>query len=139
MKPVARDLAWGVGLALVAGLASFLLARYVLGNLYHLSVLLPAAMVSLLLAAWLLHLKADGFFGRVAPGRAASPEMQRQEPSAPGPVPFAPFEAEVLDRPGTAAWTAGDLLRALLWGALFLGLASVVLYHLGGVGAHFPG
>jgi hypothetical protein len=134
MKQVARDLARGLGLAMAAGLASFLVARYVLGRLYALSALLPAAMVSLLLAAWLLHLRADGFFGR-----AVSPEAQGREPPSPGEVPFAPFEADVLDRPGAAAWTARDLLRALLWGALVLGLASVALYRWGGVGAHFPG
>lgn len=138
MKGVLRDLLRGTGLALVTGAGSFLLARYGLGHLFYLSVLLPAAMVALLLIAWVIHLRADGFFGSPAqePASQAVPESRR----AGAERFYAAFDEGLLERSvprgqREAAWQASDLVHALLWASAVLGLASIALYHWAGIGS----
>jgi hypothetical protein len=123
-----RDLLRGAALALLAGVAALCIARFGLGRVYYLNILLPAALVAMLLVAWLIHLKADGFFGRGKPPVARDAEH-----------PYAAFdEAVVPRRPGgKEAWGSGDVQRALVWAALLLALASVLLYHALGVGTRF--
>jgi len=141
MKGVLRDLLRGTGLALIMGAGSFLLAQYGLGHLFYLSVLLPAAMVALLLIAWVIHLRADGFFG--------SPAQEPSSQAVPGPPRagterlYAAFDEDLLERSAPrgqreAAWQASDLVRALLWASAVLGLASIALYHWAGIGSRLP-
>ena len=128
MTRTGRDLLRGAALALLAGVAAFCIARFGLGRLYYLNILLPATLVAMLLVAWLIHLKADGFFGRGKPPVARDAED-----------PYAAFDEAVVPRRsgGKEAWDSGDVLRALVWGALVLAVASVVLYHVAGVGTRF--
>jgi len=125
MKRIGRDLVRGAGLALPVGLACALADRFVLERPHALSLLLAAAMVAMLLGAWLIHLKTDGFFGSAL--EKAPADGDRKAPAA-GPLaaPFVAYGEDVLERHDSGAWTAQELLRALLWSALLLGLASVL-------------
>ncbi len=138
MRGTLRDLARGTSLALVMGAGSFLLARYALGHLYYLSVLLPAAMVALLFIAWVIHLRADDFFG--------SPAQEPSSKAVPGPRGvgagrlYAAFDEGLLERSAPlgqreAVWKAPDLVHALLWASVVLGIASIALYHWAGIGS----
>lgn len=131
MKSVPRELLFGTAVALLAGLVAFLLARFVLGHLYYLSVLLPAALVAMLLIAWLLHLKADGCFGATKQAQAPEPDDGKH------PWLRVTFEDGVIDRPIPVGQLPPPLNvgRVMLWGALELGLVSVALYHWAGVGS----
>jgi hypothetical protein len=125
MMRIGRDLVRGAGLALPVGLACALAARFVRERPHAQSLLLAAAMVAMLLGAWLIHLKADGFFGRAL---EKPPTGGDREAPAAGPfaAPFIAYGEDVLERHDSGAWTAQELLRALLWSALLLGLASVL-------------
>jgi hypothetical protein len=137
VKGVCRELRLGTELALLLGAGCFLLARCAFGHLYYLSVLLPAALVSMLLVAWFIHLKSDGFFHGAVQARS----NQTPEHGETGPSPFCiPFEEGVLKRSSPAGespwpWPACAVGRALLWGAAELGLASIALYFGAGIGA----
>ena len=134
MTRLPGDLFRGALLALAAGTVSWLIARFAFGRLYYLGALLPAAMVIFVLLAWILHLKSDGFFpSRKSKERSAEGQEERL---------FASFDEGVIPRqpagPREArSWDQGDVLRALLWGALFLGLVSIALYHGAGIGARY--
>jgi len=135
MKRLPTDLLRGTLIAVSAGTACFLLARFAFGKLYYLGILLPAALVTLLLVAWLIHLKADGFFGRSRKEPVPEPKRDPERP-------FATLDDGILPRGGshpqeTRPWDALDAKRALLWAAMELALLSFVLYHLAGIGASF--
>lgn len=123
---IQNDLGRGTALTLVIGAGAFLLAHVAFGRLHALGALLPAAMAAELLTAWLIHLKSDGWFG----GPAHKPEARDGSP-------YAHVGEEVLPRGGSRepAWTAQDVMRALLWSAGELCLLSIALYHLAGIGA----
>lgn len=133
MRRTAQDAVRGTVLASLAVGASYLLARYTLGRIFYLSLLLAATLAGMLLVAWLIHLKADGFFGRAR--REETPQPDRDHP-------YASFEDPVLPR-GTAdprgakPWDSLDVMRALLWAAAELAVVSVALYHVAGIGSRF--
>jgi len=127
MRRFVLDLARGASLAVVAGLAALLVARFALERLQVLSLLLAVAMVAMLLGAWCLHLRADGFFGTRRPVRDADPP---REPAA----TFAVYGEGILARDGGKSWTPQEVLRALLWSALLLGAASLVFHSRAGIG-----
>jgi hypothetical protein len=118
--------------ALSAASGCFLLARFAFRNLYYLGILLPAALMVLLLVAWLMHLKADGFFGRSR--EEPLPELERNPERL-----FATFDDGILARKGRQGrpWDTREVTRALLWAAAVLALASIALYHGAGIGAAF--
>jgi hypothetical protein len=133
VKHLGSDLLRGTALAGVMALGAWFVARYGFGRLYVLGALLPALMVTMLLVAWLMHLKADGFFGKVSKAEPGDP-AERSDPEQ----PFARFGEGVrerIGRPGRSS-DSRDLQRALLWGAVELGLVSAALYHLAGIGAN---
>ena len=130
---MAGDLLRGTALAAAAGACSYFAARFGLGRVYYLAALLPAAMLGMLLVAWLIYLKADGFFGN------AIKNARQQGPRDHDRIHVA-FDEDVLTRPGAASssstWDSRTVMRSLLWAALELGLVSIALYHLAGIGAH---
>lgn len=125
MKRIAQDALRGTVLAALAVGASLLLARYAFDRGFYLGLLLAAMLVGMLLVAWLIHLKSDGFFGR----------SRTEETPAPGREhPYASFDDPVLPRgmanPREAKpWDSLDVMRALLWAAVELVVVSVVLYR----------
>jgi hypothetical protein len=133
MKNHARDTLRGTVLAGLAVGASFLLAHYAFGRLFYLGILLAATLVGMLLVAWLIHLKTDGFFGRSR--REETPPPDRDHP-------YASFDDPVLPR-GSAdprevrPWDSLDVMRALLWAAAELAVVSAALYHFAGIGSRF--
>jgi hypothetical protein len=135
MKWLVADLLRGTLIATSVGVGCFLLARFAFGKLYYLGILLSAALVTLLLVAWLIHLKVDGFFGRSR--KEAVPEPKR-DPE----LPFATLDDGILPRGGShpqdvRPWGSLDVMRALLWAAGELALLSIALYHFVGIGAAF--
>lgn len=128
MKHAGRDLLRGTAMAVPAAGLCWLLAHYAFGRLYYLPMLLAMATVAMLLTAWVLHLKADGFFRGVKQERPHEPPVDGPRPS------FASFHDGILERStpdGRTApmLTSGEVARALLWGAAELCLASVLLYR----------
>ncbi len=122
-----RDFLRGTALALAAGAACFGLARFVFGRLYYQSPLLAASLAAMLLLAWLLHLRADGFLPKAKP-----PDAPRKA------TPYAAFHEEVIPREGgPQPWDGRDVMRALLWAAGELALVSIALYHLAGIGSRY--
>lgn len=127
----------GTALSLCLALIAFVLARYGFGRMYYVGVLLPAFLFGELLVAWLIHLKSDGFFGGTKPAEEVAPKL------APDSVPeqlYASFDQGVLPRSPRGEGprepiSSRDVMRALLWSALELGLASIALYHGAGIGA----
>ena len=137
-KDLWRGFLSGTSLALVLGAGSFLLARYALGHVYYLSVLLPAAMVTLLLLAWLMHLRSDGFFGGAT--NVHSPPGSAEHHDGRTDRLQASFDDDILERTTPVgqhapALKTQDVVPALLWGAAELGLLAIALYHWAGIGS----
>lgn len=135
MRRVAQDALRGTVLAGLAAGASFLLARYAFGRLFYLGFLLAAALAGMLLVAWLIHLKSDGFFGRSRKDEAPQPERDPDHPYASFDDPVLPRGAH--DPRGAKPWDSRDVMRALLWAAAELAAASAALYHFAGIGSRF--
>jgi hypothetical protein len=126
------DLWRGTLLALLVAAGSFLLAHYAFGRLYYLSVLLPAATMALLLLAWLLHLRADGFFR----GTGSAPAARLGTERRPSGRLYAAFEEDILERSvPESTWDFRAVQHVLLWASAELGLLSIALYHWAGTGA----
>lgn len=135
MKRFAQDALRGTVLACLAAGASYLLARYAFGRLFYLGLLLAATLAGMLLVAWLIHLKADGFFGRSRKEETTVPVRDPDHPYASFDDPVLPRGAH--DPRGAKPWDSRDVMRALLWAAAELAVVSVVLYHAMGLGARF--
>lgn len=113
-------------MAVPAAFLCWLLARFAFGRLYYLPLLLALAMVLMILTAWALHLREDGFFR--GPKREAPVEPRRTEPER----PFPSFDDAVIERApagGKSApmLTVREVMRALLWGAAETCLLSVLV------------
>ena len=127
-----KDALRGTALAAIATLGAWLLARFAFGGLFYMGVLLPVFMTSMLLVAWLIHLKADGF---VRGSSESPPAVERLEPTR----PFASFDEGIRTRADGAnaapVLDSRDVMRALLWSTVELAIVSITLYHGAGIGA----
>jgi hypothetical protein len=137
MMQLAKDILRGTGLALLAGVVCGLLSRQAAGRLFDLPLLLAVAMMAMLLTAWLIHLKSDGFYrgkGKEllsAPRKAGADRLQASFHDE-------PYERSTSDGQGGTVWSSLEVVRALLWGSVELGLASVTLHRWVGTGSHLP-
>ena len=137
MKQLAKDVLRGTGLALLAGVVCGLLSRQAADRLRDLPLLLAVAMVAMLLTAWLIHLKCDGFFrgaGMEPPTALRKARPDRLQAS----FQDEPYERSASAGQGGAMWSTREVMRALLWGSAELGLASMTLHRWVGTGSHLP-
>jgi hypothetical protein len=136
-----RDAARGLGLAALGGGLACALALGAFRRPYYLAALMPLALTLYLLVAWFIHLGLDGFF------RPARDEAGGGGAIHPGP--YAPLDDRIVPRADAAPRRAASpeerearargAIRALIWAAAWLALASCALYRVAGVGAeYFP-
>jgi hypothetical protein len=150
-----KEAAKGLAFAALASVLSYAVALWGFGKAYYLGVLIPLALVLFLLVAWLSHLRRDRFMtdyrqGEGSKGAASlSPEHPAEATATapPGAELFAPRDDRIIPRAG--APMRGErseaerdeanrgAIRALLWGALWLGILAAILYSFAGVGASY--
>lgn len=126
LKSILNDLLRGTAIAVPAAFLCWLLARFAFSRIYYLPLLLALVMVLMILTAWAIHLREDGFFR--GPKKEARAEPRRMEPER----PFPSFDDDVIERApvdGKSApmLTAREVMRALLWAAAETCLLSVLV------------
>lgn len=154
-----KEAAKGLAFAALAAALSYAVALWGFGKAYYLGVLIPLALVLFLLVAWLSHLRRDRFMtdyrqgegGKGAASLSREPPAEASTTAPPGTAPpaelFAPRDDRIIPRAG--APERGERseaerdeanrgsIRALLWGALWLGILAAILYSFAGVGASY--
>jgi hypothetical protein len=133
-------LVWGSVVAgSCAGLA-FAIAGFGHGRIYYAAVYMPVFMMCLILLAWVLYLKDDGFISRpgtVAGGTNAGGTTAGGT-NADGLIPRRPMaDGPQADSSVACNGAAGKTRRVLLLAALQLGLLAAVLHAWAGVGARY--
>jgi hypothetical protein len=146
-RGIASGAARGAAFALVAAAISYAVAIWGFGRDYYIGVLIPFALVLFLLVAWLTHLRRQGFMADYRREEDSSQAASHNAPATPPSSIFAPRDDVIVPRsdipPRKArsapekAESSREAIRALLWGALWLGLLAAWLYRFAGIGASY--
>lgn len=136
---LSRDLRDSLLTTLTLTAFSWFLAVPVLGNSFYLSVFLPLLSVLCLTIAWFSHLRRDNFIPPRETRKLERPDVEKP----PGADFFASWDEPIIARPVSgqnqviSTPSRRTLTRVLLLTALFLAIASTLLYHIFGIGGRY--